>query len=267
MSQAQAKALKDYALYLAHMRAIGAVGHRGGSGATKALLAACDLEPGQRVLEVGCGTGHTAKVIAGRYGASVIAVDEGRHLVDAALNRLQRKRLDAAVVQADGRLLPFADSSFDVLVCESVLAFLPDRATALAEFNRVLRPGGLLANNELTFIRQPPPDFRAALEEASAESGGSLLVPVNGDAHRADLEKGGFAIVSVRTSDAPIRRQFLGQIRLDGWKALRPLFESIFNRELRQLVYNREMAAAQRIFMQHTGYGLYLARKVAGATE
>lgn len=267
MSQAQSKALKDYALYLAHMRAIGAVGHRGGSEATKALLEACDLEPGQRVLEVGCGTGHTAKVIAGRYAASVIAVDEGRHLLDAALRRLRGKRLRAAVIQADGMRLPFADSSFDLLICESVLAFLPDRATALAEFNRVLRPGGLLANNEVTFTQQPPPDFLAALEEASAESGGSLLVPVNADAHRADLEKAGFTIVSVRTSDAPIRRQLFGQIRLDGWRALRPLFESIFNRELRQLIYNREMAAAQRTFMQHTGYGLYLARKVDSVTK
>jgi hypothetical protein len=55
----------------------------------------------------------------------------------------------------------------------------------------------------------------------------------------------------------------LEQMQIDGFRALKPLFVSIFDREMRNSVHNREMREAQRTFEAHTGYGLYFARKPA----
>jgi len=64
------------------------------------------------------------------------------------------------------------------------------------------------------------------------------------------------------TDVSPIQ-QTLEQVQIDGFRALKPFFSSIFDREMRSSVYRREMGEAQRTFEEHTGYGLYFARKPA----
>jgi SAM-dependent methyltransferase len=90
---------------------------------------------GGRVLEAGCGTGL---VLSRVDNASAFGADLSRGMVARAGARGLR------VVQADLTRLPYRDASFDVVCSFKVLAHVPDRAAALRELTRVVRPGGKL---------------------------------------------------------------------------------------------------------------------------
>lgn len=96
---------------------------------------------GKRVLDAGCGAGRYAAWLADE-GADVVACDVSREMVERT-----RERIDEATVhRADlGEPLSFAaDDAFDGVVCAGALGYLADWETPLAEFARVLRPGGFL---------------------------------------------------------------------------------------------------------------------------
>lgn len=260
--------LERYAHFLQRTKDMGVVGHRGGLKATGDLLQMCDLKAGQRILEVGCGSGHTACTAAKQHQAFVVAVDLESHLLARARERVRSMRVEdsVALARADARRLPFADASFDSVICESVLAFLEDRTSAVKEFHRVLKPGGFLMNNEVTFLKPPPDDFLAAIRGAAPRVPGALAVPVDPHEHQRLLEEAGFASVQVETGDISARQDMLEQLQIDGFRALKPFFASIFDREMRNSVHKREMREAQRTFDEHTGYGLYFARKPAAGS-
>jgi len=267
MNEPQASETEDaferYARFLKRTREMGIVGHRGGLAATRRLLELCDLQPGQLILEVACGSGYTAAIAAKKSGVRVVAGDRERHILLRAVERVRRMKVADGVwpLQLDLRQLPFADDRFDGVICESVLGFLADRLQALRELQRVVKPGGFLANNEVTFLETPPEEFRAGLEAAAPRSGGFLAVPVEPDEHARLFEEAGFGPLTVETGDASARRQVLDQMQIDGFRALKPLFASMFDRELRGAVYRRATAEALRTFNGCTGYGLYFARK------
>lgn len=103
---------------------------------------------GRRVLDVGCGDGVLACVMAAR-GAEVFGID-----ADPAMLAAARKRAADAglrVTFLDGRLehLPFADQAFDLVVAVTVLCFVGDAAGGIRELSRVLKPGGRLVIGEL----------------------------------------------------------------------------------------------------------------------
>jgi len=106
----------------------------------------CDLAriaPGQRVLDVACGTGALTSVAAERVqpGGVAIGLDASAEMLAVA------RRKDAPVEWREGRAeaLPFPDASFDRVVSQFGLMFFADRALALREMQRVLKPGGRLA--------------------------------------------------------------------------------------------------------------------------
>lgn len=102
---------------------------------------AASMASGRRVLDAGCGLGYGSALLSEGGAASVDAIDIGGAVVQAA-----QARVGDAVRFATGdvRALPFAEDSFDLLVCLEVLEHVDDQAGTLDEFRRVLAPGGIL---------------------------------------------------------------------------------------------------------------------------
>jgi SAM-dependent methyltransferase len=103
-----------------------------------------DLQPGQRVLDVGCGPGVLTAQLAVRVGAAeVVAIDPSRPFVESTRQRLP----GVEVCEGSAEDLPFPDDGFDLAVAQLVVHFMSDPVAGLAEMARVTRPGGLVAAN------------------------------------------------------------------------------------------------------------------------
>jgi SAM-dependent methyltransferase len=105
------------------------------------VVARAALAPGERVLDVACGTGNAA-LIAAAAGARVHGLDAAPRLIEVARARAAEAGLDAEFVVGDALDLPFDDGAFDAVVSVFGVIFAPDPARAIAEIVRVLAPGG-----------------------------------------------------------------------------------------------------------------------------
>ncbi|MEZ5102726.1 MAG: class I SAM-dependent methyltransferase [Thermoleophilia bacterium] len=102
---------------------------------------AADVRPGQRALDVGCGPGALTSELVARLGADAVAsVDPSEPFVTACAER--HPGVDVRVGRSEE--LPYADASFDRVLCQLVLRFVSDAPRAVAEQRRVGRPGGLV---------------------------------------------------------------------------------------------------------------------------
>ena len=99
------------------------------------------LADGDRVLDVGCGTGSLTFVLPEIANVAAVAgIDQAEIYVNHARARNTDPRI--TIQQADARALPFGDASFDRAFSMLVLQFIPDAPRAVAEMRRVVRPGG-----------------------------------------------------------------------------------------------------------------------------
>lgn len=108
--------------------------------------------PGERILEIGPGTGYYTLELAGWVGpgGTVEIFDLQQEFLDHTMERAGECGLDNVVpTQGDATALPYADRSVDAVVLTAVLGEIPDQDAALAEIARVLKPGGRLVVGEL----------------------------------------------------------------------------------------------------------------------
>ncbi len=99
-----------------------------------------------RALEIGAGTGYfTINLMRAGVVGEGVATDISPGMLSALSATARRLDLDVRTVEADAEALPFADGSFDLVVGHAVLHHLPGLDRAMAEFRRVLAPGGTLA--------------------------------------------------------------------------------------------------------------------------
>jgi arsenite methyltransferase len=126
--------------------------HPGGPALTRRLADALGLRSGQRVVDVAAGPGASARLLAGDYGVTVDGVDLGESAVRRARIAAENAGLSARTRfhLGDAERLPLPDNAFDALICECAFCTFPDKATAAAEFARVLRPGGRLGMSDVT---------------------------------------------------------------------------------------------------------------------
>ena len=170
--------------------------------AAERLLAAARPLPGERVLDVGAGTGIVARRAASLVGAAghVAALDASGEMLTVARAAANREGLAIDWHEGQAEQLPFQDGSFDLVVCQYALMFFSDVPAALAEMRRVLRPAGRLALSVFQSISRHP--FYASLEEAIARHLGYSTVAAifalgNADALGAFLERAGFRDVAI----------------------------------------------------------------------
>lgn len=107
----------------------------------RATVKALDLKPGQRVLDLACGTGTSTRALT-RRGAQVVACDFSEGML--AVGRRRLGGLPVRLVGGDATSLPFADNSFDAVTISFGLRNVADVPRALAEMRRVAKPGGRL---------------------------------------------------------------------------------------------------------------------------
>ena len=118
-------------------------------GVSENLCEAVDVSPGERVLDVACGSGNTAIAAARRF-TEVVGVDYVPALLVRGRQRAAAEQLQIAFREGDVEALPFPDAGFDVVLSTFGAMFAPDQRKAAAELLRVCRPGGRIGMTNWT---------------------------------------------------------------------------------------------------------------------
>ena len=131
---------------------------------TDDLIRSAGCRDGDRVLDVACGTGLVSgriSLVTGRF-CSITGIDVNEGMLSVA-----RRNPQIEWHQGSATELPFADGSFDVVLCQQGLQYFPDRAAAMRGMARVLAPGGRIALNVWGALSRQP--FYVALVDGIVE--------------------------------------------------------------------------------------------------
>ncbi|MEZ4736531.1 MAG: methyltransferase domain-containing protein [Caldilineaceae bacterium] len=177
------------------------------------LLATAQLQPGERVLDVACGTGSVTRLIGAQIGpqGQLTAVDLNADMLSAAQTYVATTTPAIRWLQADVVDMPVDDDDFDVVLCQQSFQFFPDKLGALREMHRVLAPGGRLAFNISRDLARNP--YIRALADGlerhiGVAAGESMRAPCGfGDAEqvRTLLKQAGFGTIHMRISCLMVR--------------------------------------------------------------
>ncbi len=114
------------------------------------LVESLEIVPGERVLDVACGSGNAALAAARRAWGNTVGADFVPALLERGRERAAAERLEIEFVEADAQALPFADASFDVVTSIFGAMFAPDQEKTAAELLRVTKPGGRIGMGNWT---------------------------------------------------------------------------------------------------------------------
>ncbi|MBI1295724.1 methyltransferase domain-containing protein [bacterium] len=179
-----------------------------------------EISEGQRILEVGSGLGHLSMSLAKTGALEVVGID----VSPAMLERAEYLRLssgDADILRrVSYRLgpahdLPFANQTFDLVVCRMLLHHIVKLRRALDEFNRVLKPGGLLLIDELNgsddAVKRATQN---AIESRRNPSHATIRTPAQ---YRDQLNTAGFQVQREKIAKRERRvKQWLDEVAVDG---------------------------------------------------
>lgn len=194
------------------------------------LVELAGVQPGDRVLDIACGTGVATRVAAARAGTAgrVVGLDFSASML--AVARELPSATGAAIewMEASALAMPLPDASFDVVLCQHGLQQMPDRLTALREMRRVLVPDGRFAACVWSRIEANPGMFALveALQRhvgaAAADNRRAPFALNNADQLRSFLVEAGFRDVQVRTI-AEVARFSSSEDLVDGQLSATPL--------------------------------------------
>lgn len=181
-----------------------------GAPAARGLVAIAALRPGERALDVACGTGVVARLASEAVGpaGTVAGLDVNPGMLAVARSTAPPGQA-IEWHEASAEAIPLPDASFDVVLCQMGLQFVPDKHAALSEMRRVLAPGGRLILN----VPGPTPQLFTVMAEALARHIGAdtagfvnQVFSLHDTAEIHDLIGGaGFQDVSVRAETQSLR--------------------------------------------------------------
>jgi ubiquinone/menaquinone biosynthesis C-methylase UbiE len=173
------------------------------------LVDAAGVQPGQAVLDVACGTGVVAREASKRLGGagSVVGLD----LNEAMLIVARRIRPDIEWRQGDAMALPFEPATFDVVLCQAALMFVPDPEQAIREMARVVKSTGTVAI-QVWASRDVQSGFKPFYEVVARHAGPDAVDLISAYWTMGDLDRlralcasAGLTIVSAATRTGAIR--------------------------------------------------------------
>jgi SAM-dependent methyltransferase len=233
------------------------------------LVDVAALRPGERVLDVACGTGVVTRLAAERVGDGAVAgVDINPGMLGVARSAAPPE-LGIDWHEAGAEALPFQDATFDVALCQMGLQFFQDKPAALRQVSRVLVPGGRLVLN----VPGPTPRIFGILADGLARH---VKPGVAGFVHQVfsvheerELESlvrgAGFVDVSIRAGD---KRLHLAAPEEFLWQYLHstPLAAAVAELDgERRVAFAREVVAEWEPFVEHDALILLLRVVVASA--
>jgi ubiquinone/menaquinone biosynthesis C-methylase UbiE len=215
----------------------------GGLTGTREALEQLPLPLGAVVLDAGCGPGRTAAYLQDQAGCRVIGVDRETKLLPGYCGR----NPDLLFACGDICSLPLPNACVDAVFCECVLTLLAHPSQALAEFHRILRPGGMLYSSDMY--------ARNSCDIPAVDRFGTCLttlVPVDG--LRRQLQDQGFAVL-VEQDQTRLLTETAGRLVFEYGSPL------LFWRAV--LGPAAGSGCASRIQALRPGYVLFIARKDA----
>jgi ubiquinone/menaquinone biosynthesis C-methylase UbiE len=252
--------------YLDMLAEIGYARHIGGKTATDRLIKKANIKKGTTVLDVGCGLGKTACRLASELGCKVTGIDIMPKMVEQAKATAKKAGVTDKVnfMEGDARKLPFADASFDTVLVESVTIFVEDVVKAIAEYNRVLKPGGALCDNEVCITRKSTEELKDDIKDLEA-----IFTAFSSKTDRGfltfedwrDIYKGQFNKVDADHFIADPKEETMAK-KADGFGAVLSMAKVAYlyytNPQAREIINTtRNMYK----YVGHFGYGLFVCRK------
>ena len=231
----------------------------GGPGNVENMVSGLALRD-REVLDIGCGIGGPALVLARDYGARVTGIDLERPLIERARRRAEQAGLGLRLEfrEVDRGALPFADATFDCVMSSGAFTQTEDKLGMFRECYRVLRPGGMLSCYD--WMRSGAP-YSAAMQEWFRLEGLTYALATL-EAHAALLGDAGFVNITTRDASDWYRREvareyeqirgpmfssmqsLLGEAQarhfLENWRAMLAVCES---GEMRQGYYRAQRPA------------------------
>ena len=255
------------ARYFEFLAGMGITKHMGSIYSTEALIKACNIGPGHRVLDVGCGVGITPCYLAKRIDCQVVGVDITPQMIVKSRARAKQMGVSERVTfrVADARDLPFKEGEFDAVIVESLLVFLTEKEQAVGEFARVCKVGGTVGLNEMTLLREPSqPELVAYFEHTTGMKG----APPTAATWKALLENAGLKDVTAQGYQITIHTEAKGRLKrfrfrdyVDsiGWLLRTYVTDPETRGFLKQISTGTKLLS--RDLAKNLGYGIGIGRK------
>ncbi len=231
--------------------------HLGGARATQQLLNYLPISPKSTVIDLGCGTGFTACLLAQRYPQRILALDLNSSSINSAQKRIQKMGYSDSIelIQADIHKIPIQNHQADVVIAESVLVFSQINLV-LAEIRRVLKSEGILADNEMILLKTPT----SQLEDLLKNLMGIQTFPLEG--WKNNYEQAGFDVIHSSINHIKLRDQLSSHLQVDGISNyIKAVVVGLSDKTLWRSFINRKILQAFLDFRSFIGYGLFILKR------
>jgi ubiquinone/menaquinone biosynthesis C-methylase UbiE len=229
----------------------------GGLEATRKLLELCRVDNSDHVLVVGAGNGVSAIKIHQFTGSMVTGVDISEDMVKKAMEKVEP---GVEFIVGDAENLKFPDNTFDVVISESVTGFT-NKSRSISEYYRVLKNGGYLGLNEVTWKFNPSHEIKDYYRRLMG------IEPESREGWLSYLKEAGFKDITSSVSAMNLWKQLLGDLELQSMDFFRIwgrffklyLVEPEYRKSVHRLAW--EALHIPRGLNRYFGYGLYVGQK------